>query len=198
MAAVHAHAEAIIDLADQHSLNYWRLSGLILRGWAMAQEGNVERGLALMRLSLNERDRLGASWYQVRYLWMLAAMYHQLGDDENGLATLAEAKAIAARNEEHMWDAELARIDGELHRIRGAPAEEVENCLQAALKIARSQSAKSFELRAAMSLARLWRDQGRMADARGLLGSVYGWFTEGFETTDLRSAKVLMQELAEV
>ncbi|MCK1606571.1 AAA family ATPase [Bradyrhizobium sp. 166] len=198
VAGVHAHAEAIIDLADQHSLNYWRLSGLILRGWAMAQEGNVEGGLALMRLSLNERARLGASWYQVRYLWMLAAMHHQLGDDENGLATLAEAKAIAARNEEHMWEAELACIEGELHLTRGAPAEEVENYLQAALKIAQSQGAKSFELRAAMSLARLWRDQGRKADARGLLGPVYGWFTEGFETSDLRSAKALLEEIAEV
>ncbi|RTE93947.1 adenylate/guanylate cyclase domain-containing protein [Bradyrhizobium sp. LVM 105] len=197
-AAVHAHADAIIDLADQHSLNYWRLSGLILRGWAMAKEGNVQGGLPLMRLSLNERARLGASWYQVRYLWMLAAMYRQLGDDENGLATLAEAKAIAARNEEHIWEAELACIDGELRRIGGASAEEAENCLQAALIIAQRQSAKSFELRAAMSLARLWRDQGRVADARGLLGSVYGWFTEGFETADLRSAKALMQELAEV
>jgi predicted ATPase len=129
---------------------------------------------------------------------MLAAMHHQLGDDENGLATLAEAKAIAARNEEHMWEAELACMEGELHRTRGAPTEEVENYLQAALKIAQSQSAKSFELRAAMSLARLWRDQGRKADARGLLGPVYGWFTEGLETSDLRSAKALLEEIAEV
>jgi predicted ATPase len=97
-----------------------------------------------------------------------------------------------------MWEAELTCIDGELHRIRGAPAEEVEDYLQAAIRVAQSQSAKSFELRAAMSLARLWRDQGRMAKARGLLGSVYGWFTEGFETPDLRSAKALMEELAEV
>ncbi|MEY9359433.1 putative ATPase [Bradyrhizobium yuanmingense] len=79
--------------------------------------------------------------------------------------------------------------------VVGAPADEVEGFLQTALKIAQSQSAKSFELRAAMSLARLWRDQGRTANARCLLGSVYGWFTEGFETPDLRSAKALMEEL---
>ncbi|MDA9502617.1 AAA family ATPase [Bradyrhizobium sp. CCBAU 11357] len=195
VAAVHAHADAIIHLADQNSLNYWRVSGLILRGWAMAQEGNVEAGLALMRLSLNERNRLGASWYQVRYLWMLAATYLHLSDYDNGVATLAEAKALAARSGEHMWEAELACIDGELHRFRGAPADEVEGYLQTALKVAQRQSAKSFELRAAMNLARLWRDQGRTADARCLLGSVYGWFTEGFETPDLRSAKALMEEL---
>ncbi|MCA1477645.1 adenylate/guanylate cyclase domain-containing protein [Bradyrhizobium sp. NBAIM08] len=196
VAAVKAHAESIIDLADQNSLNYWRESGLILRGWAMAQEGNVEGGLALMRLSLNERNRLGASWYQVRYLWMLAATYLHLGDYDNGVAALAEAKVLAARSDEHMWEAELACIDGELHRIGGAPADEVEGYLQTALKVAQSQSAKSFELRAAMSLARLWHDQGRIADARCLLGSVYGWFTEGFETPDLRSAKALMEELS--
>lgn len=196
VAAVHAHAEAVIELADQHSLNYWRLSGLILRGWAMAQEGHMEGGLALMRLSLNERERLGASWYQVRYLWMLAATFLHLGDHDNCLATVAEAKDLAARSDEHMWEAELTRIDGELHRARGAPAIEVEDYFQAALKVAQSQRAKSFELRAAMSLAQLWRDQGRMAEARGLLGSAYGLFTEGFATPDLRSAKALMEELA--
>ena len=196
VAAAHAHADAIIDLADQHSLNYWRLSGLILRGWAVAQEGNVESGLTLMRQSLNERDRLGAGWYQVRYLCMLAATYLQLGDSDNGLAALAEAKGLAARNDEHMWEAELACISGELRRIRGDAPDEVEAHLQTALHVAQSQSARSFELRAAMSLARLWRDQGRVVEARGLLGSIYGWFTEGYETPDLRAAKALMEELA--
>jgi predicted ATPase len=173
------------------------LSGLIIRGWAMAQEGNVEGGLALMRQSLNERDELGASWYQVRYLCMLASTYLQLGDGEKGLIALAEAKGLAARNDEHMWEAELACIGGELRRIRGAPPDEVEAYLQTALNVARTQSARSFELRAAMSLARLWRDHGRVVEARGLLASVYGWFTEGFETPDLRAAKALMAELAE-
>jgi predicted ATPase len=196
VAAAHAHADAIIALADQHSLNYWRLSGLILRGWAMAQEGNVEGGLALMRQSLNEWDELGASWYQVRYLCMLASMYLRLGDGEKGLTALAEAKGLAARNDEHMWEAELACIGGELRRIRGAPLEEVEAYLQTALNVARAQSARSFELRAAMSLARLWRDHGRVVEARGLLASVYGWFTEGFDTPDLRAAKALTSELA--
>ena len=86
---------------------------------------------------------------------------------------------------------------GELRRIQGASPDEVEAYLQAALNVARSQSAKSFELRAAMSLARLWRDHGRVAEARRLLAPVYGWFTEGFDTPDLRAAKALMEELAE-
>ena len=197
VAAVHVHADAVINLADQHSLNYWRLSGLILRGWAMAQEGDVEGGLALMRQGLNDRSGLGASWYQVRYLCMLASTYLQLGDGEKGLAALAEAKDLADRNGEYMWEAEVARIGGELQRIRGAPADQVEAHLQTALDVARRQGAKSFELRAAMSLARLWRDGGRLVEARALLASTYGWFTEGFETSDLLAAKALTAELAE-
>lgn len=196
--AVHAHADTIIDLADQHSLNYWRVSGLILKGWAMAHEGDVVGGLALMRQSLDARDQLGASWYQVRYLSMLASTYLQFGDGDKGLAALAEAKDVAARTDEHMWDSELACIGGELRRICGASTGEVEPYLQTALNIARSQSAKSFELRAAMSLARLWRDDGRIIEARGLLTSIYEWFTEGFETSDLLAAKALIAELAEL
>lgn len=198
VAAAHAHADAIINLADQHSLNYWRLSGLILRGWAMAQEGDAEGGLALMRQRLNDRGGLGAGWYQVRYLCMLASTYLQLGDGEKGLIALAEAKDLAARNDEHMWEAEIARLGGELRLIHGAPVDEVEAYLQTALDVARRQSAKSFELRAAMSLARLWRDQGRLIDARALLASTYGWFTEGFETSDLLAVKALIAELAEL
>lgn len=196
VAAARAHADAIIDLADQHSLNYWRLSGLILRGWAMAREGNVESGLTLMRQSLNERNRLGASWYEVRYLCMLAATYLQLGDGDKGLVALAEAKDLAARNDEHMWEAELACLGGELQRIRGASPDEVEAYLQTALHVAQGQSAKSFELRAAISLTQLWRDQGKHPEARALLAPVYDWFTEGFDTPDLKQAKALLDELA--
>ena len=197
VAAVHANADAVIELADQHSLNYWRLSGLILRGWALTQEGAVEDGLALMRQSLIDRNRLGASWYQVRYLCMLATTYLHLGRGDEGLAALTEAKDLAARNDEHMWAAELARIEGELRRAQGASPDEVEAYLQAALNVAHSQGAKSFELRAAMSLARLWRDHSRVAEARRLLAPIYGWFTEGRDTPDVCAAKALMGELAE-
>ncbi|MGY4505556.1 putative ATPase [Bradyrhizobium sp. GM24.11] len=94
-----------------------------------------------------------------------------------------------------MWEAEIARLGGELRLIRGAPVDEVEAYLQTALDVARRQSAKSFELRAAMSLARLWRDEGRLIDARALLASTYGWFTEGFETSDLLAVKALMRRI---
>lgn len=198
VAATRAHADAVIDLADQHSLNYWRISGLVLRGWAMAQEGDPENGLALMRKNLKARDGLGASWFQVRYLCMLASTYLQLGDGDKGLTAVAEAKDLAARNDERMWASELSRIYGELQRISGAPPGEVETYLQDALNVARRQSAKSLELRAAVSLARFWRDEGRIVEARTLLASICGWFTEGFETPDLVAAKALTTELTQL
>jgi predicted ATPase len=95
-----------------------------------------------------------------------------------------------------MWEAELKRVEGELGRVQGTSVFEIETCFEQALQVARCQSAKSFELRAATSLARLWRDQGKRDEARDLLAPVYGWFTEGFDTLDLKEAKTLINELA--
>ena len=114
---------------------------------------------------------------------------------EDGLRVIAEAKDLVARDDEHMWEAELKRVEGELGRVQGTSAFEIETCFEQALQVARCQSAKAFELRAAMSLARLWRSQGKPQQARELLAPVYGWFTEGFETRDLKEAKALLEEL---
>jgi predicted ATPase len=195
-AAVRGHADAIIGLADQHSLHYFRLSGQILRGWVMAQEGATEAGLALMRQSAAERLALGVGWYQIRYLCMLAATHLQAGAAEEGLCVIAQATDLVARNNDHMWEAELRRLEGELRSAQGACPADVESCFEQALVTARRQSAKSFELRAAISLARLWRDQGKHPQARALLASVYGWLTEGFDTRDLKEAKALLDELS--
>ena len=113
-----------------------------------------------------------------------------------GLAAISEAKALAARNDEHMWEAELDRVEGELRQAQGAPAMDIEACFARAIGIARQQSTKSLELRATVSLARLWAEQGRRAEARELLAPVYGWFTEGFDTADLKEAKALLDHLA--
>jgi predicted ATPase len=195
-AAVRKHADAIIDLADQHSLHYWRLTGLILRGWVMAQEGAADRGLSLMRQSLTSRRGLGVGWYQIRYLCMLATTELQCGAAEAGLRIIAEAQDLVARNAEHLWEAELKRVEGELRRVQGVSAANIAVCFERALAMARGQSAKSIELRAASSLARLWRDQGKRSEARDLLESVYGRFTEGFDTADLKAAKALLNELS--
>jgi predicted ATPase len=111
------------------------------------------------------------------------------------LQVLAKAKDLVVRNGEYLWEAELDRVEGELHRVRGAPAEDVELCFTRSVAKARQQKAKSLELRAAISLARLWRDQSRRTEACNLLAPVYAWFTEGFETADLEEAKVLLESL---
>ena len=193
--AVREHADAIIHLADQHNLHYFRLSGLILRGWVMAQAGEINDGVTLMRQSAAERLALGVRWYQIRYLCMLATAHLQQRAAEDGLRVIAEAKDLVARDDEHMWEAELKRVEGELGRVQGRSAVDIETCFEQALAVARCQSAKSFELRAAMSMARLWRDQGKLDEARELLAPVYGWFTEGFDTLDLKQAKALLAEL---
>ncbi|SAL14012.1 guanylate cyclase [Caballeronia peredens] len=194
--AVRTYADAIVELADQHNLRYFRLSGLILRGWTLAQSGAGEEGLALMHRSSEERLAMGVNWYQSRYLCMLAATSLQQGRVDQGLAALAEARNLGARTDEHMWEAELRRIEGELRRMQGAPSAHVEGLFHEALAVARDQSAKSFELRAAVSLVRLWRDEGRRTEAaRALLAPIYEGFTEGFDTPDLKEARRLLDEL---
>jgi predicted ATPase len=162
----------------------------------MVQEGAKEAGIALMRENTAERAALGASWYQARYLCLLAAAYAQVGQIQPGLRVIAEAKDLLARNEEHTWEGELNRIEGELLQAADSSNPDVQACFVRAVAITREQAAKSLELRAATSLARLWRDQGRRAEAHNLLAPVYGWFTEGFETRDLKDAKGLLDELA--
>jgi predicted ATPase/class 3 adenylate cyclase len=192
---VQAHAEAIVELADRHSLGYWRVNGLILRGWAMVQQGATEAGIALMCQNSAERATQGVSWYQARYLCMLAAAYAQASQAERGLRVIAEAKDLVARSEEHLWEGELARIEGELLRVQGASAPEIEACFARAIAITRAQGARSLELRAALNFAHLRYDQGRRSDARALLAPTFSWFNEGFETADLRAAKALLGEL---
>jgi predicted ATPase len=195
VSGVRAHAEAILELADRHDLGYWRLNGLILRGWATAREGAADAGIALMRKNASDRAALGVGWYQSRYLCMLAEAYARLGQAEPGLGAIAEGKDLVARNDEHMWEAELDRVEGDLLEVQGASGPDIEACFARAVAVSRGQGAKSLELRAETSLARLWRDQGRRVEARDLLAPVYGWFTEGFDTADLKDAKALLDEL---
>ena len=195
VATVQAHADAIIDLAERHSLGYWRVNGLILRGWAMAQQGDADAGIALMRRNAADRAALDVGWYQPRYLCMLAEAHARSGQAEAGLQVISDAKDLVVRHEEHLWEAELDRVEGELYRVLGAPAADVEVCFARSLAKARQQNARSLELRAAISLARLRRDQSKRTEARDLLAPVYGWFTEGFDTADLKEAKALLDEL---
>jgi predicted ATPase len=192
---VRTHTEAILELAEQHNLHYWRLNALILQGWRMVQEGDVQSGIAMMQQSAIDRAGLGVAWYQSRYLLMLATAYAQSGQAEAGLRVIAQANDLVARTSELMWTAELKRVAGELRRIEGKSAPMIETFFEQALSIARKQNAKSFELRAACSLARLWRDQGRRNEPRYLLEPIFGWFSEGFDTPDLTQARLLLEDL---
>jgi len=129
-------------------------------------------------------------------LALLAAASAQVGQREAGLSLLAEALAVANATGERRWDAELYRLQGEVLLAHSAAHDtEAEACFRQALDIARHQEAKSWELRAAMSLSRLWQRQGKRTEAGALLAPVYGWFTEGFDTADLQEARVLLEEL---
>jgi len=131
----------------------------------------------------------------------LAEAHGKVGQTEEGLSALAEALTLVNTTGERFYEAELHRLKGTLTLQSQGPSprskdEGAEECFWKAIEIARSQSAKSLELRAGMSLSRLWQQQGREAEARQLLAAIYGWFTEGFDTKDLQEAKVLLAELA--
>jgi predicted ATPase len=128
---------------------------------------------------------------------LLAEAYEEVGQTEEGLTVLAEALPIVDNTGERNWEAELHRRKGDLLLMQqGQKVGEAEACFRKALDIARRQQAKSLELRAAMSLSRLWQQQGKKEEAHQLLAEIYGWFTEGFDTADLKEAKVLLEELA--
>ena len=137
--------------------------------------------------------------YRLYYVALLAVAYERVGQAEEGLRLLTEALTTVDDNEERTFEAELYRVKGELllKQSEGeACLREAETCFQHAIAVARGQSARSWELRAAMSLGRLWQKQGKQKEARELLADVYGWFTEGFDTADLQEARALLDGLA--
>jgi predicted ATPase len=138
----------------------------------------------------------GAEVVRPYFLALLAEAYGTTGEPEAGLTALAEALALVDTTGERWYESEIYRLKGELLLQQNSDKQaEAENCFQEAIEIARHQQAKSLELRAATSLARLWQSQGKRQEARQVLGDIYGWFSEGFDTADLQDAKVLLQEL---
>jgi predicted ATPase len=154
-----------------------------------------------MREGLAALQAMGAVVALSGFHALLAAAYGKIGGIDEGLATLGEALRLVDKNDESFMEAELRRLKGELTLQAGVPSLEsgaqktAEECFQQALDIARDQQAKCFELRASMSLSRLWRQQGKGDEAHKLLAEIYGWFTEGFDTADLKDAKALLDEL---
>jgi predicted ATPase/class 3 adenylate cyclase len=192
-----ARAEAAMTIATDQGFPQELARATPLRGWALAESGREEEGRAQIQQGLAAYQATGATRDRPYYLTLLAEVSAQVGQTTEGLEALAEALATLDRSGVRWWEAELHRLRGELllqHAV--AQPEEAEACFQQALAIARRQQAKSLELRAAMSLARLWNSQGKRTEAHALLAEVYSWFTEGFDTADLQDAKVLLEELA--
>jgi predicted ATPase/class 3 adenylate cyclase/DNA-binding winged helix-turn-helix (wHTH) protein len=195
--AVHEHAAAAVALSTEQGFPFWAALGTSLCGWALAMQGQDEEGLVQVRQGIAAWRATGAALNVPYYCTLLAEVADRLGHPEDGLQALAEAHTLIEQHEERWWEAEVCRLRGVLLlRQATTPPAEAETWLQRALDVARRQEAKSLELRAAMSLARLWQQQGKRTDAHALLGPVYSWFTEGFDTADLQEAKALLEELA--
>ena len=192
----HEHAEAAVALSTEQGFTQWAAMGTSLRGWALAMQGQGEVGMAQVHQGITAYRATGAA-LNVPYLCtVLADVCDHLGHPEDSLQALAEARTLVEQHEERYWEAEIHRLRGVLLlRQPGTPQAEAETWLQRTLDVARRQEAKSLELRAATSLARLWQQQGKQAEAHVLLAPVYGWFTEGFETADLQEAKALLAAL---
>jgi predicted ATPase len=202
--AVCAQADAALTVATAQSFALAWATGLILRGWAIAVQEHSPEGLGQIRQGLDLYRATGAVYQRPHYLTLLAEASGLLGQPEEGMAALDEALTLMVQTGEQYYEAELHRQRGELLRRRAAqgyPSQDsraqadAEQCFQQALDVTRHQQAKSLELRAAMSLSRLWQQQGKQAEARALLAPIYGWFTEGFDTADLQDAKALLEEL---
>lgn len=191
--AVQKRTEGGMILATKQGFPRWMVAATLLHGWLSIEQGDVERGIGQIRQGLAVQMSTGD---ELPFVSFLAEVYGKTGQAENGLTMVAEALTSVRKTTSCYYEAELLRIKGELLLRHAAPDQEAEGCFQKALEVARGQSAKSLELRAAVSLSRLWRRQGRQADARQLLGKIYGWFTEGFDTADLKEARGLLEELS--
>jgi class 3 adenylate cyclase/predicted ATPase len=195
--AVYEHAEAAITLSIEQGFPLWAALGTSLRGWALAMQGQGEEGMAQLHQGIAALRATGAALFVPYLCTLVAEVADHLGRTEDALQALAEAHTLVEQQEERWWEAEIARLRGVvLLRQQGTPQEQAETWLRRALDVARCQEAKSLELRAATSLARLWQQQGKRQAAHDLLAPVYNWFTEGFDTADLQDAKALLVELA--
>ena len=219
----HAHAETLLTLAHEHGFAFFSAWGTSLQGWALVERAarsgareQGEAGLVQIREGLAARRATGAELLVPLLLGAVAQGYGQGGQVQEGLRVIAEALALVGKNEERWNEAELYRLKAQLRlqqeskehgvKIRTSPQplipstqaeveQEAEECLRKAIDVARAQQAKSWELRATVSLAHLWHQQGKRTDAHQMLSEIYNWFTEGFDTKDLQEARALLAAL---
>jgi predicted ATPase len=183
-------------LSTEHGFIFWLAMANILHGWAMSEQGRNQEAIAQIQEGLAALRTAGAEVERPQDLSLLAEAYMKTGRLDDGLSALTEALAVADEREARVYEAEAHRLKGELLLKQDhSNAAEAQSCFQRAIEIARKQSAKSWELRATMSFARLLDKQGKRDEARTMLAEIYGWFTEGFDTADLKDAKAPLDKL---
>jgi len=190
-AALSEWTDELVALTNEQGFPLWGALGTIFRGWVKVEQGDVEKGISLLRDGSAAYRATGAELYTPYHVALLAAACEVAGQVEEALRLIDDSLQMVQRTGESWFAAELYRHKGRL-LLRQGHIEVAEEMYRKAMSIAREQEAKLWELRAAASLARLRRDQGRDAEARDLLAPVYGWFTEGFDTPDLKDAKALL------
>jgi predicted ATPase len=194
--AVSEQAEALITLATAQGFSVYEATGRFLRGWALVAQGQGETGVVQMRQGLTDVLATGVEIARPHYLVLLAETCEKLGLVDEGFSMVAEALRAMDESGRGDFKAEAYRLKGALLLRQTMPdVPQAATRFNQALDVARHQQAKSLELRAATSLARLWQSQGKRQEASALLAPVYGWFTEGFDTADLQEAKALLEEL---
>jgi predicted ATPase len=196
LAGARAQVDELIALAEERGSQYWKALGAAMRGEIFTETGEAWDAVRAITSALTSLRSIGASLYEPRYLWHLAKAYAELGQLDDALRCINDAIEKVERSKEKWCEAEVHRIAGEIAlKSPGPNTERAEAYFGHALTVARRQRAKSWELRAAISMARLWRARGKPQQARELLAPIYEWFTEGFDTLDLKEAKALLDEL---
>jgi predicted ATPase len=195
--AASSGIDELVALADEKGAVWWRAQGMILRGWLSSLTGKAADAVEMITSGLTAQRSTGTTAFMPGYLSSLARAYGDLGRFDDAWRSVDEAMTAVRTTKESWREADICHIAGEIALKSSEPdAAKAESHFERALTVARQQQAKSWELRASMSLARLYRDQGKVSEARELLAPVYGWFTEGFDTRDLKEAKALLDELA--
>jgi predicted ATPase len=194
-AALDERADQMVAVTTEQGFLQWRAFGTIYRGWVKVKNGDVTEGISLLRRGSAAYRASGAEMWTPYHIVLLARASEIAGQIDEAVTLLDDALQIVERTGERWLEAELNRHKGQL-LLRQGHSEPAEELYRKALSIAKKQGARLWQLRASTSLARLRRDQARHAEARALLAPIYGWFTEGFDTTDLSEAKALLDELA--